>query len=292
MGHDYTYRVKANNFLGYGPYSVVQTFKPRTVPSKPGLAPWNSGSTRSMIQVTYAEVLDNGGSAITVYNVYLDDGMDGPFSGPYPNGLSLTWDSTLLPSLTTGLTYRLKYSAVNSEGESPLSDEVAILLAEVPSAPLSLQRIDSFSLPAGKIRVTWALPLDDGGSPVTGYKLYLDNVLYYDGSQQSTLVTFTLTNLIVSRTYQISVTAINAIGESISSSLTTVAASVPSKMTQPYLVSADATSITIGYTLPSFDGGLAITGYAIQRDNGPLTSFQPAIVTPTLSYTFTGLSTT
>lgn len=70
------------------------------------------------------------------YNIYIDDGHDGAFTGPINNGLLTTYDTSLL-TLTTGLIYKLKYSAVNSEGEGPVSDVVAILLAEVPSVTTS-----------------------------------------------------------------------------------------------------------------------------------------------------------
>lgn len=43
----------------------------------------------------------------------MDDGLSGSFSGPYANGLLLTYDTSAL-GLTTGLTYKLAYSAVNS----------------------------------------------------------------------------------------------------------------------------------------------------------------------------------
>jgi hypothetical protein len=76
----------------------------------------------------------------------------------------------------------LKYTAVNIAGESGFSPVVPILMAEVPSLPLSLIRINSATLPAGTVSVQWSLPADNGGTPVTGYKLYLNGVLYYDGS--------------------------------------------------------------------------------------------------------------
>ena len=37
------------------------------------------------------------------------------------------------------------------------------------------------SLVAGQIRIKWALPADEGGTPVTGYLIYLDDTLHYDG---------------------------------------------------------------------------------------------------------------
>jgi hypothetical protein len=65
--------------------------------------------------------------------VYIDDGNDGPFGGANNNGLSLTMNTLSSGiTLTTGLTYRFKYSGVNIQGEGPLSDEVAILMAQVP----------------------------------------------------------------------------------------------------------------------------------------------------------------
>ena len=38
------------------------------------------------------------------------------------------------------------------------------------------------SVTAGDIRVEWKLPLDEGGDPVLGYKLYLDSALVLDAS--------------------------------------------------------------------------------------------------------------
>jgi hypothetical protein len=51
--------------------------------------------------------------------------------------------------LVTGRIYKFRYSAVNIAGEGPLSDTVSILMAEVPTAPTSLVRIDQTILSAG-----------------------------------------------------------------------------------------------------------------------------------------------
>jgi len=120
--------------------------------------------------------------------------------------------------------------AVNSEGTGPLSDEVAILMAQIPGVVTSLQRIDMMSLQAGDIRVSWSLPLTDGGSVVTGYKVYVDTILVYDGSDQSTVTQYTIPNLSVGKTYSVAVSALNKVGESPKSSLSLVAASMPKKM--------------------------------------------------------------
>lgn len=79
-------------------------------------------------------------------------------------------------------------------GESPLSDETAILLAVVPDSPANFARIDERTLDAGQIRLTWTLPSDEGGDPVTGYNLYSSSTITSIPSTQNTL---TLTDLSV-----------------------------------------------------------------------------------------------
>jgi hypothetical protein len=99
--------------------------------------------------------------------------------------------------LQTGYYYRLKYSATNAHGEGPLSDEVRILLAEVPDKPKNLERIDMTSIIAGDIRIHWQQPDDMGGDQVLGYRLYLNSDLHLDASYNSTLNHYTFSGLSV-----------------------------------------------------------------------------------------------
>lgn len=193
-------------------------------------------------------------------------------------------------TLVTGRIYRVKYSSTNIHGESELSDEVSILLAEVPAAPSDLQRIDMTSVTAGDIRVHWALPADEGGDPVLGYRLYLDGVLMLDASTQSTLNEYTYTGLSVGNTYRLSVTAVNDIGESEHSHLDLLAASVPQKLSLPIMVVSTQSSIEIEATSPQFDGGSPVTLFVYMRDSGPLTPFEPQVTSSDAQYTFTGLT--
>lgn len=161
------------------------------------------------------------------YNIYMDDGLEGAFIGPIANGPTLLTWNTALQTMVTGRVYRFTYSATNIHGEGPRSDEVPILLADEPGKPSLLTRIDMTSLTAGDIRVSWALPTDEGGTPVTGYKLYLDGVLYYDARMLSTFNVYTFVGLSVGRIYRIGVAAINDCGEGLPAELILLAASVP-----------------------------------------------------------------
>lgn len=102
--------------MGYGQLSSVYTFSSRDVPSKPSAAPSNDPSvtSSSTIGFTYLPIIKDGGAPIMNYNIYIDDGNDGPFGAAINNGLNLNFDTAANGlTLSTGLTYRIKYSGVN-----------------------------------------------------------------------------------------------------------------------------------------------------------------------------------
>jgi len=119
-GHEYAYRVAGSNLMGYGAYSAEFRFTPRSVPPKPPTSLVNvaASTSRTAIYVGFAKLLDNGGSTITSYSFYIDDGLDGTFAGPYSiTDMSVTrWDTTAL-TLVSGRWYKVKYSASNVHGE-------------------------------------------------------------------------------------------------------------------------------------------------------------------------------
>lgn len=101
--------------MGFGAVSQTFSFIPRDVPSKPPTPPRNIAAltTRTVLYIQYDFVAKDGGSAIIDYNIYIDDGKGGNFTGPYKNGHTLNiWNSNAL-NLTTGLKYRVKYSCTN-----------------------------------------------------------------------------------------------------------------------------------------------------------------------------------
>jgi len=198
------------------------------VPDKPQKVVRNTDTTRTQIGIEYDRIVEDGGAAILYYTVYIDDGNYGAFTA-HSNGLLLKWIFSDA-SLKSGLIYRVKYSSTNIHGESEHSNESLIMLAEVPSAPANLHRTEWDSLPAGSIMLKWSLPEDEGGDPVTGYKLYVDSVLIQDASGSSTMNEYIFTNLSVGAPYQLQVAAVNSIGESLAASLTLLAASVPQKL--------------------------------------------------------------
>src|SRR5207249_11911803 len=109
-------------------------------------------------------------------------------------------------------TYFYKVAAINSVGVSPQSNEASATPPILPSAPQNLQATPG----VGNVALTWDAPSSDGGSPITGYKIYrstssgtetgyvnLGNVNSYDNTAVTPGVT-----------YFYKVAAINALGVS------------------------------------------------------------------------------
>ena len=137
-----------------------------------------------------------------------------------------------------------------------------------PSAPTSTTASVNSSTTA---MLSWQAPTSDGGSPITGYRVARDGtpgwskiVAATARSQQFTLTPGT--------TYNLSVSAINAVG-------TGPASSAPVTMPNTATLSAPQgfhivghkaqKNATVSWTPPASNGGSAITGYKITRSGSP-----------------------
>ncbi len=115
-------------------------------------------------------------------------------------------------------------------------------MADPPSSPTSLNRVVTGDV--GTIQVKWSAPLDDGGTPIKGYILNIDDKLEYDGGNAAGVTAFTISKLALGKDYLVEVWAVNAIGLSSSAaSLVTSAAAVPSRPPAVEMVNATATQI-------------------------------------------------
>jgi hypothetical protein len=145
-------------------YSIPADFA--TVSSSPMLTSANPGNAK--VVLVWTAPSSNGGSAITGYKVYR-----GTTSG---GETLLTWPGNVLTytdaPLTNGKTYYYKVSAVNTVGAGALSNELsATPTASVttPSAPTLISATPG----NGKVVLVWTAPSNNGGSPITGYKVYI-----------------------------------------------------------------------------------------------------------------------
>ncbi len=211
-GVTYYYKVSAENAVGVGGMSNEAFSVP--LASAPS-APQNlSAAPGGQISITWQAPASDGGSTVINYNVYrsTSSGTE-TFYANAGNQLSYS-DS----SVSVGTTYYYKVSAVNSSGESVLSNESSAAPVAVPGAPTGLS-----SEPAdGQAILNWTAPASEGSSPVTNYKIYRGTT---PGGESlintiGNLLTYTDTGLTNGTTYYYKVSAVSAAGEgSLSSEL-------------------------------------------------------------------------
>ena len=202
-GVKYYFQVSAANSMGEGPLSNEVVSDPE-LPAAPYLTAILDGMT---VELTWEPTLLLGQPPITGYNIYR-----GTSSGDLSLLATLGNATTYVDdSVTNGQAYYYKVSAINSAGEGALSNEVSVTTGSVPSAPRNLAAVAG----NGTVTLTWSAPSNDGGWPVTGYRVYrgtaaggevlvatLGNVLTFEDGG--------LTNGI---TYFYRVSAVNAVGE-------------------------------------------------------------------------------
>jgi predicted phage tail protein len=158
--------------------------------------------------LTWSAPTSDGGSPVTNYTIYRGT-ISGEETLLVTLGNVLTYTNT---GLTNGQTYYYKVSAANSVGEGAKSNEASAIPMTVPSAPQGLLAI------AGNAQVVlnWTAPANNGGSSITGYKVYRGTT-----SGELTLlmtlgvvVNYTDSSVTNGQTYYYKVSAVNSAGES------------------------------------------------------------------------------
>jgi parallel beta-helix repeat protein len=281
-GRTYYYQVSATNGVGEGPRSAEVGGIPGQPPSAPiGLAA-SPGNRQAIL--TWSPPADNGGLPITSYSIYR-----GNFSGGetflVTIGNVLAYTNT---GLNNGQTYFYRVSAWNAMGEGAKSNEASTTPAVPPSEPSDLIANGGI----GQVSLQWLPPIDNGGSPVTGYRLYRgtspggETLLITLGNVQ----TYLDGGLNKGTTYYYQVTALNAVGEgrrSVERSATT--AVEPTAPRNPRAVAGNG-QVRLSWSAPSSDGGAPITNYRIYKGTSPSGEIFFLELGNVLTYTDAGLA--
>ena len=236
-GTPYTFTVRATNVAGDGVASdPSSSVTPATVPGKATGAIATAGNGQATINFTAP--LSNGGSAITGYTVYSNNG--GTDSNASTTNLSHT-----VTGLTNGQTYTFTVVSINDVGTGSSSDaSLPITLPTTPTAPLNV----AAEVKSSSIKLTWSDPASTGGSAITDY------IIEYQLTTGGNWVTFndgvgidkftTVTGLSNDTSYDFRVSAKNIIG---TSEVSSVVFATPGEPAQVFIQSfPDLTNTSIG----------------------------------------------
>jgi len=185
-----------------------------TVPGAPaGLTAAAGNGTATL---SWASPSSDGGSAVTSYVI---EGGTSPSGGGIMEKVGSPGHAATISDLTNGTTYYFLVHAENAYG-----DGAAATVTVTPQGPGPVQ--DSGSVPGppaglkssyggGFIALSWSPPTSTGGSPITGYHVYLGSSPSMAGARMfpASGTSFRATDVENGSRYYIKVTALNAAGE-------------------------------------------------------------------------------
>eukprot|EP00435_Cladocopium_sp_Y103_P073709 s6_g44.t1 len=227
-GMTYRYRIQIQHEQSSSDFSNLATFVAAGLPSQPNAVTLVSQS-KTNISVSWT-VPDNNGADIYQFILRRDDGLGGSMTQIY-RGAATSFQSN---DLATGRYYTFSVAARNAAGacrsmrEGPESVGQRILSASMPS-PVGQPVLISSSCSGGSVTLKWT---DDGGCPVTRYRILRDDVA--TGTEvPSTTISYFTPGLECATTYLWSIQAKNCLDTwgSDSPYLETYTASLPGQVT-------------------------------------------------------------
>lgn len=245
----YTFTVTATNSIGKSSASAasapVTPKGPPAAPSGVSAVRGNQSATLSWTAPTF-----DGGSAVTGYNVLaLDASNHNARTAVCPAARTSTTTSCTATGLTNGHSYTFSVAAMNAVGTGPAAPlSAAVTPATVPSAPTHVSATSG----SRATRVAWTAPYN-GGSSITGYVAKAQPGGETCVPAPATATSCTITGLLDGASYNVTVTAANAVGTSPDSAAASVVplahsattATVPAATTygHPFSVPVTVTSI-------------------------------------------------
>lgn len=278
-GAEYTLTARLHNAAGLGVPSVLSAHAGvYAEPQGSAVSDLDARASSSARSVTVTwEAAGSYPSAVTGYRVSRD-GTDSAGVGPWSTTVEPTARSFTFTRLVAGRAYRFTVTPLVATGVRPSSSVTSVVVA-VPTVPgadlgVSYGTDASGNWDTGNWVVRWNEPSWDGQTPITGYRLTrsgLDTTGAgpFQVDLPATAREFTLTKLLGSVNYTISVRAVNAVGAGpaqtvVTEQFTPVA---PAPATGVTAVAGDASAV-VSWTAPSSWGSSAANSYRVEAYRG------------------------
>ncbi len=270
------YRVSAINATDTSAASDTASATTRAAAKAPG-PPTNLNATAdgsNAIDLSWTAPSDTGSSNIVGYRIEASEDDTTSWRVIQSNTRSRTPTTYEHSGLDPGDTYYYRVSAINDDlTGDPSNIDNATTETERPSAPKDL---GATAVDSTQIDLAWNPPDDDGGSPITGYRIEMSpngtsgwSDLEPNTGSDATFYADTTPSPNTTRYYRVS--AINDAGEGPASNVAnaTTSGTVPGRPTNLTAEARDTSQIDLRWREPSENGGSAITGYRIEvSDDG------------------------
>lgn len=212
-GTCYQFRVESVNSVGFSPASNTASAFTLSAPS----APTNLSAlaiSPSQINLRWTVPGNIGGTAIKGYEIQRENSCTGSFVIIRNTTNSSTTYSDI--GLDANTCYQYKVLAINAIGSSSASNIAtattlpSVTQIHVPSAPTGLvvTTVSNTSL-----KLTWNTPVDNGGSPITGYLVQRNGTVIVNNTFSNN-TSYVDTNLLHSHLQTYQVAAWNSVGKS------------------------------------------------------------------------------
>lgn len=283
-GFIYTFRVRAVNAVGAGPYSGnSSSVTPAGLPGAPPLTGVLAGNGE--VRVSFTNAASNG-ALISSYTATAS-----------PGGSTATCivmgscTSIIVPGLTNGVAYTFTVAATNAVGTGPPSAPSSpVTPVAVPGPPV----IGSATPGTGQVTVTFSTPAYEGGSPIQSYTAAVRSSAW-SATCAAPCSSITITGVTNGISVDVVVTATNAQGTSLPSAVSNlVYVGGPPGAPSNAAATAGNAQATVTFTASS-NNGYPITQYSATSSPGgitgscsaPCTSITVSGLTNGTAYTFT-----
>jgi hypothetical protein len=163
-------------------------------------------SSDGAVMLTWDPPLDDGGDPISGYALYLASD-----SGDLVYLITVQSIEFRAEGLENGRTYRYSVAALNSMGMSDATATVVATPRGLPGAPGALTAVPS----NGLVRLHWDAPSQNGGYPITGYRIYVlqEGSYVCVATPEADANSFVCTGLANGLEYRFCIAALNTVGE-------------------------------------------------------------------------------
>ncbi len=268
-GSTWTYRVSASNKRGTGlPSNTARATTQSAVNQPPGpprnLSVFVDGPTS--IYLAWEPPTDTGGSAVSGYQIEMSADTSASWDDlAHTDSVTTEFNHT---GLDAGSTMYYRVSATNANGAGRQSRVAYATTSQ--SHPDPPEEARATVRGTSQIDVSWLPPADDGGAPVTGYRLEVSSngrswAILLE-KRDSVFTEYSHTGLDPGTTRHYRVSAINELGSSPPSDVVRATTdAIPPDAPASLAAEAEGSSrINLEWSRPPSNGGSPIVGYRIE----------------------------